>query len=570
EFDYLVVGGGTAGLVVAARLSEDGTKTVGVIEAGEYVTDMPEINVPGFLGRAIGTKVDWKFETAPQPGMDDRKLRYPRGKVVGGTSAINFMTNTRASKAEYDAIGQLGGGSWTWLEFVRYFKKSETAVDASEEIQTRYSAKFNPEFHGTSGPVVISYPTWFNDKHEAFIQALVKCGATVNSDPNNGQNVGAWAFNSTVNPKTATRSYAAPAYWEPNSHRPNLLLVTEAHVTKITFSDPGEDGLLTAQGVKFAVGDSIFQARARLEVILTAGTIQTPQILELSGIGNPAQLRSHGIQPLVDLPGVGENLQDHVYMPMSYEVSPECDTWDEMRDPLAHERLWDHMKQTGKYSCIHSAVALMNLRTISSPEAIERHQRQAQKPVPGTAADQPRQHALLSAWLDDPTQAQAEIIQAPVFETFDSLPEPGKRYHTHITILLRPFSRGSVHVASADPLAAPRIDPRFFSHPLDFALFMDIVRFSLRVMPATGCFVRHVDPGPDLGEEELQRYVRKHASTIWHPVGTAAMLPREEGGVVDARLRVYGTRNLRVVDASIIPIIPSCHPQQTIYAIGEK
>ncbi|KZV82210.1 alcohol oxidase [Exidia glandulosa HHB12029] len=579
SFDYIVVGGGTAGLVVAARLSEDPGVIVGIIEAGEYLPDREDINVPGYFGRTIGSDIDWKFETVPQPGLNGRKILMSRGKVLGGTSAVRF-SDTKSSLLYADAWEKLGMSGWNWHEILRYMCKAETTIAPSAEIQEKYSARFNPECHGSSGPLISSYPNYVNDKHTEFLAAVRATGLKENLDPDNGHNVGAWTFGGSIDPRTATRSYAATAYWAPNADRTNLLLVTSAHALKVTFAPSTSAGqnneLCVAQGVQFTAhrDGAILRATAKRAIILSAGAIQTPQLLERSGIGNPAILREYDIECVVDLPGVGENLQDHIYIPMSYEVTADCDTWDDTRDPSKHAELWAHLQQKGKYSHMHSAVAMAGLPILAgSLQRLEEHLASATRKANGSVEDYAKQHALLAVYLGEPGQAQAEIIQAPGFASFASQTEIGKRYHSHINIFLRPFSRGHVHIASSDPHAAPSIDPRYFSHPLDFDLFMDMVRYSRRLMrtdPIAGYFVRHVDPGSDLCDAELEEHVRQQAATLWHPVGTAAMLPREENVVVDQRLRVYGTANLHVVDASVIPIIPACHPQQTIYAIGEK
>ncbi|KZV84012.1 alcohol oxidase [Exidia glandulosa HHB12029] len=558
-FDYIVVGGGTAGLAIAARLSEDPDVVVGIIEAGEYQPDREDINVPGYFGRTIGSDIDWKFETVPQPGLNGRKLLMSRGKVLGGTSAVRLLEPGSGATSDLlaacSAWEQLGTPGWNWREMLQYMCKSETTVAPSEEFQETYSAKFNAACHGSSGPLVSSYPNWVNDKHTAFLSAARATGLSENLDPNNGDNVGAWTFNCGIDPRTATRSYAATAYWAPNADRANLLLVTSAQAFKITFVPPDSidhEAPRVAQGVQFSCQGSVLYAKAGRDIVLSAGAIQTPQLLELSGIGDPAILGEHGIDCIVDLPGVGENLQDHIFVPITYEVADDCDTWDDARDPAKHAEIWgQYLQQKGMYSHMHSAVAMAGLPTIAgTQERMENIKAAAAQQLEDTAAPHAKQYTLLTEWLDQPSQAQAEIIQAPGFINFSSQPEDGKHYHTHISILLRPFSRGRVHIASPDPHAAPSIDPRYFSHPLDFDICMDIVRYSLRIMqtdPVAGYCVRSVHPGPDLSDAELEAYVRQQATTIWHAAGTAALLPRDDLGVVDEHLRVYGTANLHVV-----------------------
>ncbi|KAJ4479144.1 alcohol oxidase [Lentinula aciculospora] len=585
-FDYLILGGGTAGLALAARLSEDPSIVVGVLEAGEHIDELPEISVPGMMGQALGNpKVDWAFSTVEQPAVLNRKIFSPRGKGVGGTSAINFLVYQRASEEDYDAIETLGNPKWNWKDtFLEYLMKVETYVPPTDPaIANDPHIGYTTDYHGTQGPLKASFSAWFNDLHAKFMDTLVNMGVPINRDTGNGRNVGASVGPISVDPETMTRSHAGTAYYTPNSHRSNLILLTGAHVTKILLkSSSGQP--VVATGVEFSKDSQRFTAQAKLEVILAAGAFQTPQILELSGIGKTDVLTKHGIQTILDLP-VGENLQDHLTLPFIHEVPKDSATFDSLRDPHFLEQQLSLYKTEKKGLLAGSITAYGYLPSnkLFDPEGLTALQKQVSQDTMLIASPSlNKQSMLIKKWLPDPNHAQIELLQFPFFLSFGPLPErqEGKTYHSIMIIGLHPLSRGSVHITSADPFSPPEIDPRYFSNPADLEFMASGVKFVRKLMrtepyASAGCKMydppeKSADSNEDLSDDEIREWCRTRVISIFHPIGTAAMMPKEDGGVVDPSLKVYGTKNLRVVDASIIPIELSTHPQAAVYAIAER
>ncbi|QRV77531.1 GMC oxidoreductase [Ceratobasidium sp. AG-Ba] len=580
EFDYLVVGGGTAGLVVAARLSEDPAVRVGVLEAGQYVPDDPTINVPGYFGRSIGNpNLDWGFLTVPQKDANGRLLYHPRGKVLGGSSALNFMTLGRGSEAEYDAIEALGNPGWNFASFQSYFSKSETANPLPDETAKTYGARVIAPA-GTDGPIARSYPTWFSDLHVPLFGAYKALGVDVNVDPNGGKNTGITTTACAITPGKSTRSYSVTGYWEPYAERPNLVLVTGARATKVTLSKQGD--LVIATGVEFVHGpegeEVEFVATARREVVLSAGTFQSPQLLELSGIGQRRVLEAVGIPVQVELNGVGENLQDHLYVPTMYEVTPDHETLDVLHEPEIHAREWEKFqtKGEGMYAATHSAFSFLPLEDFAEADEAKRVRDALAGEVSRYSnAGGKKLHGLLTKWASkgDAAQAQTEIIHYPgFFPNPVTRPTPGRRYQSFLAGLMHPASRGTTHIVSSDALAKSAIDPRYLSAPADVEILAAAVRFIARLSKAGPMGERVIGEtmGAQESNEDVKEYVKNKFEPIYHPIGTCSMLPHEDGGVVDSNLKVYGTANLRVVDASVIPIHLSCHIQSTIYAIAEK
>jgi len=339
--------------------------------------------------------------------------------------------------------------------------------------------------------------------------------------------------------------------------------------------------LKKAVGVEFIKGEQKTTVKnVRKDIVLAAGAFQTPQLLELSGIGNKEILGKHGIETVVDLPGVGENLQDHVCVHSIVEIDSKYETLDILFDPAGqakHGELYKEKKGILS-SVLAAALAFVPSNQFGTDAEVKDWQSQVDANVDShTLPGLKKQHVLQQRWFADPQQAQAELLQFPGhFPAPGQTPTPGKRYMSFVSALLHPLSRGTVHIASADPLAPPAIDPNYFSNPLDLELLTHILKYTLKVYgtePFKGAVRAPVMPGADVlqgGDAALREYVKQWCGPVYHPVGTAAMMPMEDGGVVDAELKVYGTSNLRVVDVSIVPMEMSCHTQSIAYAIGEK
>ena len=331
-FDYIIVGGGTAGLTIAARLTEDPNITVGVLEAGLDRTQDPKVLTPGFAPSMWGDpEYDWVFKTVPQIHGNNRIVAHPRGKQLGGTSAINFDVWTHASQRDINDWGKLGNKGWSWDELFPYFLKSETyntpPLKTSEQIDTTFIV---PSFHGDAGPLQNSFPPFYDNFYKAWEPTYTKLGLGPAGDPKGGIAIGAYGTLLTIEPKNASRSFAGTAYYKPNAARKNLQVLTGALVTKVILSPANEP--LIATGVTFTVDGENYTVSASREIILCAGAFQSPQLLELSGIGNAELLKSKGIEVLYDNPNVGENLQDHVYVPVGFEAASGEATFESLRN----------------------------------------------------------------------------------------------------------------------------------------------------------------------------------------------------------------------------------------------
>ncbi|KAA1467686.1 alcohol oxidase [Dentipellis sp. KUC8613] len=570
-FDYLVVGAGTAGLTLAARLAEDDSVVVGVVEAGLSVADSPEVNTPGLYSANIGNpKVDWCFKSTPQVHANNRILGQSSGKAVGGTSAPLFLQLSPTREAAIEALGNPG---WNWTEFLKYMKKSETFASPSPEVTEHHHAGTSPEFHGTSGPIQKSYPRWYNALHTPFLEALVNLGALPRSDTRAGRNTGASTGIFTINPRNVTRSYAGTAHYETSIHKKNLVILTGAQVTRVLL-EPGTDELVTATGIEFVKDGFEHIGRASREVILSAGSFQTPQLLELSGIGRRDVLHRHGVKQFIHLPGVGENLRT------SSQKKRHYSKYHTLRILVFSRSQMSYSQKEGRGMLsfgMFTAFALLSLKDTCGTEEAERIEvlLVEDKSLLARPTNR-RQYPLLRKCLSDPDQAQTELVQVPGLYDWGTVkPELGVHYHTLLAISLHPLSRGTVHIASPDPFAYPAIDSDCFKNPIDLEIMMNAVKFAVKVASTAPYYSQgqrvHDPPAEVLNDDDaLREWCRNSVQTAFHPLGTAAMLPRADGGVVDPSLKVYGTRNLRVVDASVIPIQLSCHPQGTIYAIAEK
>ena len=313
QFDYLIVGGGTAGLTVATRLSENANHTIGAIEAGGDRTEDPLILTPGLALSTFNNPLyDWSFKTTPQVHENGRVIGHPRGKQLGGTSAINYLYWTHASQLDIDDWGKLGNKGWSWDELQPYYLKSETYNSPTAEISNQIDTTYiEPSVHGTGGPVQDSFPPFFDDFFTSWVPTYKNLGLGPTSDPRDGLGIGGYNTIVSAAPQNASRSYSANAYWKPNSARPNLHVLINAHATRIVF-DP-DTKPLRATGVAFIANNQIYTAYSKGEVIVCAGTFQSPQLLELSGIGGAELLDKLDIGVVLDNANVGENLQVRVY-----------------------------------------------------------------------------------------------------------------------------------------------------------------------------------------------------------------------------------------------------------------
>jgi choline dehydrogenase-like flavoprotein len=514
--DYIVVGAGAAGCIVAGRLAEDPAVSVLLIEAGQR-RHSPLLSIPAAETILMGNpKYDWRFQTEADPTIEGRQVTIPRGRLFGGSNAINGMLFVRGQRQDYDQWQSLGNPGWSWADVLPYFRRLERAPELGGD-------------RGQDGPISVGPPRDRDKLCDAFLAAAVKSGYQENADYNSGDQEGFGYYQ--VNHAHGRRSSAAGGYLRAT--RPNLTVLTNAHVTGLRF-----DGT-RCRGVSFRRGGTSHQADCGREVLLSAGTVQSPQILELSGIGSADVLRKAGVPVVRDLPGVGENFRDHYAARLRWRVR-DMVTFNERSHGLALGR------EIVRY-------LLSRRGLLSLPIALGY----------GFVRSTDREPSPDLQFHFSPASYGASSSRR-----LDSA--PGMTLGVYP---LRPGSRGSIHIGSADPLAAPLIRPRFLDDERDGALLVAGMRIARQIMgdPSLDAYrAFELIPGPDVRtDDELLDYVRGHGDTSYHPVGTCRMGP-DPMAVVDHRLRVHGISGLRVIDASVMPTMVSGNTNAASLMIGEK
>jgi choline dehydrogenase len=531
-FDYIIVGAGSAGCVLANRLSEDPDISVCLIEAGKSDTSA-FIHAPaGYAATVSQGFMSWPFETVPQLGLNNRLGFQPRGKVMGGSSSVNGMLYIRGHQQDYNDWSQLGNEGWSYDQVLPYFKKSE------------HNERLDDEFHGQDGPLNIADLQSPSRLSEVFLQACESQGYPRTEDPNGASQQGCWL--TQVTQKDGERCSAAKAFITPILGRKNLTIFTQAHVEKVLVEQ--QDEQKTATGISVYLDNQkkkTTQIKATKEVILSAGAFGSPQLLLLSGIGDHQHLSEVGVDCIHHLPGVGQNLQDHLTVVPIYRAFNHEDSQSETFG-ISAGGVWDIVKgifewrkhRSGKLTTNFAEAGLF----LKSDKAKERANIELEFVI-GIVDDHNRKMHL------------------------------GHGYCVHTT-LVQPKSRGSVKLENNNPFNAPLIDPNFLAHPDDMHAMIAGLQKTLDIM-ASEAFTPYNDglmyPIERNNREQIERYIRDHSDTEYHPTSSCKMGPDSDPmAVVDSQLRVRGVAGLRVIDASVMPNITAGNTNAPTIMIAEK
>ncbi|KAI1392214.1 putative GMC oxidoreductase [Hypoxylon trugodes] len=576
SYDYVIVGAGTAGLTIADHLTADGKYTVLVVENGDVV-DSPRIKQVYSGSAAMGPTWSYQINSVPQVNLQNRSTAVVAGNLVGGSSAINAMMTVRGTSEDYDRWGSFFGNnsSWSWDGLLPYLKKALTFVPPDPAVAKSVNITYDSSYWGNSSGVYAGWPFFQWPGLTTQIEAFRDIPG-VEFPPDSGAGkAGFYWFPTFMDPQKVQRSYARTGHYD-GINRTNHDVVTKSHVTKVLLEDGAATGVIFRQKVGNAT--TYTTVKANREVILSAGAIHSPQLLQLSGIGPKKLLESAGINTTVDLPGVGQNFQDHPMMFMSivlanFTTHPSpLDMFNNKNFTDWAQELW-RTNKTGPYSMgIGNAAAWLGMPVIS-PERFESIANKLEN----------QDHAAQLPPDTDPTVAAG--YRAQMKNMAASIRSSNTAFYNHVLtgagssgtlVDLHPLSRGTVNINTTDPFnTEPIVDYRALTNPVDVDILIEMLRFTKRFFFETRLkeyLPRQVQPPDYVNEpEDLAGFLSENLTpSEFHPSGTCAMMPRELGGVVDENLKVYGVKRLRVVDASIMPTLPGANTCQSVYAVAEK
>ncbi|KAH8681511.1 GMC oxidoreductase [Xylariales sp. PMI_506] len=572
-YDYIIVGTGIGGLVVANRLSQTPELNILIIESGELDDRNDQVEIPGLIGLDNPQQYFANLTTAPQEFLNDRVLPFSQGRVVGGSTILNGLAWTRSSQANIDAWEALGNPGWGWNGLLPYFIKSENFTTKNVGTHARNGLHIRPEplSHGTDGAVHVGYPEYFYNQSQNLLNGLHQLGIPVNNDPNSGVSTGASVIPSSISPDNQSRSDARTAYLDSVISRPNLHLLTGHTAARIVHKPPmfpkalkaTELTPITITSIEFAVDTTSPRkvVKCKKGVIIAAGAVFSPVLLQISGFGPRSVLENLGIDTVIDLPGVGRNFQDHPMVQVLYNYTAPSNI-------VTADKIWRPWT-----SPMVNTVALLPMSWILNRTEYHRYLIKASTEATAYLPDEydstllagyRAQQSKLISLLKDNSTAAYELMSTSSGQLSVSA--------------LQPLSRGVVQAISPSIFEnnPPLIDPRYCAHPLDCETITYGLRFNARLIQTPA--MRILRPLAQMGfgpsdvsnTTALDEAIRKRIGTEFHPSGTTAMLPRDKGGVVDPALLVHGTTNLRVVDAGIMPVVPGGHLQAVLYAMAEK
>ncbi|TFK32888.1 alcohol oxidase [Crucibulum laeve] len=586
--DYVVIGGGTGGLTVASRLAEDRSITVTVLEAGPNAENLPEVFIPGLIGTGQSfTTLNWAYQTVPQVNLNNRQLTVNAGKALGGSTIINSMIFPRGAKVQYDSWGQLNNdSSWTWNALLPFFKRAEIFTPPNNFQLKDGGVRFSTGVHGFGpiGRVKVGFPNFFFPQSALWRKAS---GFRLSDDLADGNVVSeVGVAPNSIDANNNTRCSATCAYYTPFKDQPNFTVITNATATRIIWKENSQP--LQASAVEYLVNGRMLLINVTKEVILAAGTIGTPKVLELSGVGNSTILKAAGVALIKELPSVGENLGDHVHSWTNSFTNITLTKDALLLNPefMDQQRALWFKNRTGLLSNVPRSLSIAPPSSIFVKETLSDLLKYSQTKLVQFARQFSNGNAQLQKGIEAQHKIALELYQSDQQGVLEMNLEPGysgptafadrprRNYTTINAVLYAPLSRGRTHITSSNPLTPPAVDPAYWAHPLDAAAHVAGIQLGRRMLkfpPLNSIYQGEFEPGADrVTDSDVEAWARAVVTSDNHEVGTMAMMPRELGGVVDTKLRIYGIDNVRVVDASIIPLPISAHLSSTIYMIGEK